>query len=71
MHRKLRKNECTRSCADDLIVFLVLIWRLTRLLPVYGLFGRATGCFTDMLESAWISSKALKDAEKIWWNKLP
>ena len=67
----LAKSERMFAYADDLIVMLKSIWRLVKLLPLYVLFGKASGCRVHLGKSGWVYSAPPTAREVYWWHDLP
>lgn len=67
---QLLENEFCHAYADDVIIILINIWRLIKIIPVFMLFARASGCHLNLQKSQWLYCKEPNRRERTWYNQL-
>ena len=71
LKRTLDLGERVVAYADDVVIILLFIFRLSETLPIFWMLGAASGCLLHMLKSGWVYGKRSTFAEKKWWHLLP
>ena len=69
--KELREGEKIFAFADDVILILLFILRLRAILPIFWLFGAASGCILNVKKSNWVYGKKPTKEEAEWWKSLP